>query len=239
MAERVNNLVHTLSDLNNKAKIGEDEKASLICSLRILQDEFNHQAEQWSINRNSRSGKKTDGARSTRTSAHDEYESNNPFGGNKFNSLVIEDSLINDDPVNELNKKETGQNANGKSNQTKLKKSKELNNQNQNAPDRPTTDNGGSTSQNNNTIIVGDSMLKMLNAGRMRRSIGQNVVINTFPGVKTNDMKHYVQPTLLTKPKRIVIHVGTNDTSKGAEPNAVVNGIEDLCKRIVNSNKSI
>jgi hypothetical protein len=82
-------------------------------------------------------------------------------------------------------------------------------------------------------------MLKMLNAGRMRRSIGQNVVIKTFPGAKTSDMKHYVQPALLTKPKRMIIHVGTNDISKGAEPKAVVNGIEDLCKGIVNSNKSI
>ena len=234
--------IATLSDLNNKAKIGEDEKASLICSLRILQDDVNHQAEQWSINKNSRSSKKKDGARSTKTSAHDEYESNNPFGVNKFNSLVIEDPLINDDPVNGLNKKETSQNSNGKSNQKKLKKSKEskeLKNQNQNAPDRPTTDNGGSTSLNNNTIIVGDPMLKMLNAGRMRRSMGQNVVIKTFPGAKTSDMKHYVQPALLPKPKRMIIHVGTNDISKGAEPKTVVNGIEDLCKGIVNSNKSI
>ena len=105
MTERVNNLAHTLSDLNNKAKIAKDEKASLICSLRILQDDVNHQAEQWSINKNSRSSKKKDGARSTKTSAHDEHESNNPFGVNKFNSLVIEDPLINDDPVNGLNKK--------------------------------------------------------------------------------------------------------------------------------------
>ncbi len=86
--------------------------------------------------------------------------------------------------------------------------------------------------QNNNTIIVGDSMLKMLNSERMRRSIGENAVIKTFPGAKTSDMKHYVQPALLTKSKRIVIHVGT-------EPKAVVNGIEDLYKGIVNSNKSI
>ena len=119
-------IAHTLSDLlNNKVKIAEDEIASLICSLRILQDDVNHQTEQWSINKNSRSGKKKDGARSTKTSAHDEFESNNPFGMTKFNSLVIEDPLINDDPVNELNKKETSQNANRKSNQKKLKKSKE------------------------------------------------------------------------------------------------------------------
>jgi hypothetical protein len=97
----------------------------------------------------------------------------------------------------------------------------------------------GDSTINNNTIIVGDSMLKMLNVGRMRRSVGQNVVIKTFPGAKTSDMKHYVQPAVLMKPKRMVIHVGTNDISKGAEPKAVVNGIEDLCKGIVNSNKSI
>ena len=82
-------------------------------------------------------------------------------------------------------------------------------------------------------------MLKMLNSERMRRSIGENAVIKTFPGAKTSDMKHYVQPALLTKSKRIVIHVGTNDISKGTEPKAVVNGIEDLYKGIVNSNKSI
>ena len=52
-------------------------------------------------------------------------------------------------------------------------------------------------------------------------------------------MKHYVQPALLTKPKRMVIHVGTNDISKGAEPKAVVNGTEDMCEGIVNSNKFI
>ena len=75
---------------------------------------------------------------------------NTLFGVNKFNSLVIEDPLINDDPVNELNKKETNQNVSGKSKQKKLKKSKESKElKNQNAPDRPTTDNGGSTSQNN------------------------------------------------------------------------------------------
>jgi hypothetical protein len=131
---------------------------------------------------------------------------NTLFGVNKFNSLVIEDPLINDDPVNELNKKETNQNISGKSKQKKLKKSKESKElKNQNAPDRPTTDNGGATSQNNesesrkpdnNTIIVGDSMLKMLNAGRMRRSIGQNVVIKTFPGAKTS----YMKPTMYNRP---------------------------------------
>ena len=102
-----------------------------------------------------------------KTSAHDEYESNNPFGVNKYNTLVIEDSLINDDPVNELNKKRNQRKRQRKVEPEEIKESKELKNQNQNARDRPTTDNGGSTSQNNITIIVGDSMLKMLNVGRM------------------------------------------------------------------------
>ncbi len=201
LTERVNNLAYILSDLNNKAKIAEDEKASLICALRILQDDVNHQAEQRSINKNSRSGKKKDGARSTKTSAHDEYESGNPLGVNKFNPLVIEDAVIND----ELDGKETSQDAKGKpkekkeKNQKKLKKSRESNElKNRNAPDPNTTDNDESTSQNNNTIIVGDSMLKMLNAGRMRRSVGQNVVIKTFPGAKTSDMKHYACTAGLT-----------------------------------------
>jgi cell shape-determining protein MreC len=51
-----------------------------MCALRILQNDVNHQAEQWAINKNSRSGKKKDGARSTKTSVHNEHESGNPLG---------------------------------------------------------------------------------------------------------------------------------------------------------------
>jgi hypothetical protein len=49
----------------------------------------------------------------------------------------------------------------------------------------------------------------------------------------------YNRPCCMAKPKHMIIHVGINDISKCAEPKAVVNGMEDLCKGIVNSNKSI
>ena len=67
LTERINNLAHTLADLNNKAKIAENEKASLVCALSILQDDSKHasfakpnqQTAQWRLQEN-RHSKKND-----------------------------------------------------------------------------------------------------------------------------------------------------------------------------------
>ena len=85
--------------------------------------------------------------------------------------------------------------------------------------------------------ILGDSMIKMLQSSKLSRSAGQRVQIKTFPGATTAAMKHYVQPTLHTKPKTIVLHVGTNDIQH-KEPKEIVEDMKSLCEGIVGTNSS-
>ncbi len=40
--------------------------------------------------------------------------------------------------------------------------------------------------------ILGDSMLKKLSPSRLRRSTGKKIIVKTFPGATTSDMKHYI-----------------------------------------------
>ena len=64
---------------------------------------------------------------------------------------------------------------------------------------------------NDVAAIVGDSMLKFLDARKLRHSTNIKVAVKTFPGARTEDMMHYVKPTLNKQPSKLIIHVGTND----------------------------
>ena len=86
-------------------------------------------------------------------------------------------------------------------------------------------------------VILGDSMIKMVQSSKLSRSAGQRVQIKTFPGATTTDMKHYVQPTLHTKRKTILLHVGTNDIQH-KEPKEIVEDMKSLCEGIVGRNSS-
>jgi hypothetical protein len=66
---------------------------------------------------------------------------------------------------------------------------------------------------NNVAAIVGDSMLKFIDARKLRHSTNIKVAVKTFPGARTEDMMHYVKPTLNKQPSKLIIHVGTNDLS--------------------------
>jgi hypothetical protein len=37
------------------------------------------------------------------------------------------------------------------------------------------------------------------------------IVVKTFPGAGIKQVNHYVKPTLLTTPNKLILHVGTND----------------------------
>ena len=58
--------------------------------------------------------------------------------------------------------------------------------------------------------IVGDSMLKYLNPTKLRQNLRKNVLVRTFPDAK-------VQPTLSTSPETLVLHVGTNGLMQSEE----------------------
>ena len=67
--------------------------------------------------------------------------------------------------------------------------------------------------QRKTAVILGDSMVKHIEGWKMRKALrnGENVVVHSFRGATTDDMKSYILPTKRRNPGHVVIHVGTND----------------------------
>ena len=92
-----------------------------------------------------------------------------------------------------------------------------------------TTENSqGEQRPNEGTIIVGDSIVKGLRRDLLSRAAKQRVTVRSFPGATTADMEHYLQPSLATKPKAIILHVGTNDLKNSSSARNVAEKIVDL-----------
>ena len=66
---------------------------------------------------------------------------------------------------------------------------------------------------------------------RLIVSTNQRVVVKSFSGATTQDMKSYIQPTIDNAPDRICLHIGTNDL-KSKAPDDITNAIVDLAKTI-------
>ena len=59
------------------------------------------------------------------------------------------------------------------------------------------------------------------------------VVVKSFSGASTSDMKHHIKPTLHKAPRQIVLHIGTNDL-RDTKPEAVADNIADIARQIQN-----
>ena len=81
------------------------------------------------------------------------------------------------------------------------------------------------------TVILGDSIIQNLQGYKLGKETNQRVVVKSFSGATTQDMKSYIQPTIANAPNRICLHIGTNDL-KSKTPNDVANSIVDLAKTI-------
>ena len=62
--------------------------------------------------------------------------------------------------------------------------------------------------------VIGDSMVKSLRSDEMS-SVNNAVNIMKHPGFTTDDTFDYVRPVTRKKPDVIIMHVGTNDLTKG------------------------
>ena len=79
-----------------------------------------------------------------------------------------------------------------------------------------------------NIYIIDDSIIKHLDTKRMQNGLqNRKATIKTFPGARINEMKHYVIPTLATKPNTLIVHVGTNDLRSNT-PSILMSSLEDL-----------
>ena len=83
--------------------------------------------------------------------------------------------------------------------------------------------------------ILGDSMIKHVDAWKLRQSTNKKIIVRTFSGAKTADMKHYIKPTLSLNPKHIIIHTGTNYL-KTKTPADIVRDMASLGKLVKHRN---
>ena len=81
------------------------------------------------------------------------------------------------------------------------------------------------------TLLLGNSMIKQMQERRLRRKVGHHVVVKSFPGAATKDMKHYLMPTIDKSPQQIILHVGTNYRHDHT-PTVVAKNIVDLARKI-------
>jgi len=64
------------------------------------------------------------------------------------------------------------------------------------------------------TVILGDSIIQNLQVYELGKETNQRVVMKSFSGAMTQDMKSYIQPTINNAPDKICLHIGTNDVNK-------------------------
>ena len=84
------------------------------------------------------------------------------------------------------------------------------------------------------TVILGDSMVKHIEGWKMRKALrnGENIVVHSFRGATTDDMKSYILPTKRRNPGHVVIHVGTNDLESDKTPKEIAKDIYDIAQSL-------
>ena len=80
-------------------------------------------------------------------------------------------------------------------------------------------------------MLVGDSIIKQIQGWKLGKKVGHRVVVKSFSGATTSDMKHYLKPTLEKTPQQILLHVETNDL-QDQNPNVVVDNAVELARKI-------
>ena len=88
---------------------------------------------------------------------------------------------------------------------------------------------------NEETIIIGYSIIKGLLRDLLNRAAKRRVTVRSFPGATTTDMKHYLQPCVERNPKMIILHTGTNDLKSSTSPRDVAEKIVDLAGNMITS----
>ena len=226
LTQRLNNQVHNVTDLNTKIKAIEQEKASLLTVIQLLQTDCNHpkvdeskECDSWTKSRTANFRRKTS------TGGNKESQLNNNITvSNQFAPLMIDESE-NDEVIESIKIPETSKSL--------MKTNKSFRNHTQNRTERKhkQQQNGLKPIQGGSIAIMGDSMLKALNPSKLRRSTGKKISVKTFPGATTSDMNHYVKPTLDRNRELLVLHVGTNDVQR-KEPQEIASEVESLCRSI-------
>lgn len=208
LQERLNNLSYILADLHGKVKSTEEEKASLITAIRLLNN-------------------KSDIILPSNTGAEVNVE--------VINHDIIEPGSVNALPTDNVNtsnqdtlKRKYKSKKSKKKSKTSEKQSKdeqrcitdspskttqtsqpinEVSNANKNTTSSPESSQSPSKKV---TVVAGDSILKHVEGWRLSNT-SNHVVVKSFSGATTSDMEDYLRPVLRKEPNKIILHIGTND----------------------------
>jgi lysophospholipase L1-like esterase len=253
--ERIDNLAYILADLNGKIKTADEEKASLLTAIRLLQSDINitdsvETKNAWTKAENKGRNNKIHSYKSKSTK-ESLMQNNQPtkacLGSNRYLSLSIEEPQNIVDVSSDISTDD--EESNERAAAAMLKKPQDLPRKQRKGSGKPVLPKGKASRQQSNgnstanpasryktTVIVGDSMIKHLDPRRMQRSVKggkSKIVSETYRGAKTDAMKHHIKPCLDKKPAQIILHVGTNDIPE-KEPSKIVDGIKEICDIIQN-----
>lgn len=236
LVNRMDNLGYILADLQNKIKIAEEEKASLMTAIRLIQSDADANCptqrsfEPEQIVKHRKTNKKNNTCQHinndqeidpSRFAKQNGKPVRDVLGTNKFSVLEIEESNDEEASVasnsifsneeNEKSKREqqrTTKKDGGFSSHYGHTQSKQQRNPTSSRQERSAP---ASRGKQRSVVICGDSTTKYLQAHKIGRSSNERVKSITISGATCKDMKHYIVPTVDKKPDEIILHVGTND----------------------------
>ena len=81
------------------------------------------------------------------------------------------------------------------------------------------------------TVILGDSIIKDVKDWELKND-SNKVVVKSFHGATTSQMKLHVKPTTDQNPKNTILHCGTNDVNDDSDPQNIAEEIVELVKSI-------
>ena len=89
--------------------------------------------------------------------------------------------------------------------------------------------------QNSKKVMaIGDSIVKYLRSDELS-STDKSISVMKHPGCSSEDMLDYVKPIARKKPDTMIIHVGTNDLTKGVNTTKKVRKCVEVIREIDNT----
>ena len=244
LEERINNLSYILADLQGKVKHAEEEKASLITVIRLLN---NNQVPNDRVAEQIDANLAVDQDQLNRTSEH--LQPNIPVN-NSFMVLNVEETnTVNDEPSISVYSKQqhTIQTKNVPTNKQNVSHSKHPNKRHENQTKGKVGDNTkdkqeipqNNKDQNKRKIIIaGDSIIQHVHGWELSNE-NCNVAGKSFCGSKIEDMQDYLKPLIRRKPDEIILHIGTNNIRDStSDPQTLADGIVNLADLINSSSPS-
>ena len=242
LEERINNLSYILADLQGKVKHAEEEKASLITVIRLLN---NNQVPNDRVGEQIDANLAVDQDQQNRTSEH--LQPNIPVN-NSFMVLNVEETkTVNNEPsisvyskqqhtIQTKNVPTSKQNVSQSKHPTKRHENQTKGKVGHNTKDKQEIPQNNKDQNKRKIIIAGDSIIQHVHGWELSNC---NVAVKSFSGSKIEDMQDYLKPLIRRKPDEIILHIGTNNIRDStSDPQTLADDIVNLADLINSSSPS-